>query len=118
MGNNKNKLHHRNNRRNAYRKKKLPYKYKTQPKFYKNPETILRKGSRIINLEKLQQYTNHLTAQAAHCQGSILLYGETRQGLASIVRGHYSVCDHTIVLESSQKVKGSKLKGMLNGNAI
>ncbi len=108
MGSNKNKLHHRNNHRHVYRKKKLPYKYKKSPPLHKHLEMTLKNGSRIINLNKLQQYTDDLTAHAARCKGSILLYGETRQGLASILRGHCSVCNHTIILESSQKVRGPK----------
>ena len=39
---------------------------------------------------------------------NIVLDGETRQGLASILRGQCSVCEHTITLETSQKVKGPR----------
>ena len=106
MGSNKNKLHNRNNDRHVYRKKKLPCKYKkTSPTLNKHSEM---NGSRIINLNKLQQYTDDLTAHATHCEGSIMLYGETRQGLASILKGHCSVCTHTFTLQSSHKVKGPK----------
>ena len=88
---------------------KPPCKYKRSPqKIHKHPEKKLTNGSRIINLDKLQQYTDNLTTHTSHCQGSVLLYGETRQGLASILKGHCSVCDRTITLQSSHKVKGPK----------
>ncbi len=95
------KLHHRKN---------LPYKYKksVNTKVYKHPENTLTKGARIINLDKLQQYNDSLTAHASHCEGSILLYGETRHGLATILKGHCSTCVYTVTLESSNKVKGPK----------
>lgn len=63
-------------------------------------------GSRIINLDKLQQYTTELTQHASSCEGSIILSGEIRQGLASIFSGKCSKCTRTITLETSSKVKG------------
>ncbi len=33
-------------------------------------------GSRIINLDKLQQYTSELNQHASSCDGSIILSGE------------------------------------------
>ena len=65
-------------------------------------------GSRVINLEKLQQYTDDLIAHSALCEGSITLSGETRDGLASILSGHCSSCQHTITFQTSKKVKGPK----------
>jgi hypothetical protein len=66
------------------------------------------KGSRIINIEQLLQYSSQLTAHASRCNGSIMLSGETRDGLASIFTGHCSTCDHTITFPTSQKVKGPR----------
>ena len=65
-------------------------------------------GSRIINLDKLQEYINHLTVHGAQCGGDIVLTGETRAGLASIISTHCSKCNYTIPLETSRKVKGPK----------
>lgn len=62
--------------------------------------------SRIINLEKLQEYINTLTVHAAQCGGNILLTGEKRDALASIISTRCSQCDHSILLETSRKVKG------------
>lgn len=107
MGNNKNKLHHQNNHRHLYTKKKFPWKSKkSPPKIHEHPEKTLMNGSRSINLDKLQQYTANLSAHASHCQRSMLLYGETRQGLASILTGHCSICDHTIYSAVITKVEG------------
>ncbi len=105
MGNNNNKKNHRNNHRHTFRKKKALDKYKkpTQPTL-----STLTKGSRIINLDKLQQYTNDLTAHSSRCKGTMVLYGETRHGLASILRGHCPTCNHRITLETSPKVKGPR----------
>ena len=71
-------------------------------------ETVRIEGSRIINIDKLKQYMNDLTIHAAQCGGAFTLAGETREGLASILAGRCSVCNHTISLETSPKVKGPK----------
>ncbi len=52
---------------------------------------------------------NDLTTHSAHCGGNIVLTGETRYGLASILKGQCSSCGHTITFETSPKVKGPKL---------
>ncbi len=70
--------------------------------------TITIGGCRIINIDKLQQYTNDLTLHSAGCGGSIVLKGEKRHGLASILTGQCSTCWHTITFETSPKVKGPK----------
>lgn len=99
MGNNKNKKHHRNNHRHVFIRRKTPYKA---------PKNTLSNGSRIINLAKLQEYTDNLRQHSLNCTGSIVLYGETRHGLATILKGHCSTCNYTIKLESSPKVKGPR----------
>ena len=65
-------------------------------------------GSRIINLDNLQEYINRLTVHAAQCEGNIVLTGETRAGLASIISSHCSKCSYTVSLETSHRVKGPK----------
>ena len=63
------------------------------------------KGSRIVNLEKSQEYINYLTIHAARCGGEIIITGESEM---TIVSTKCSKCNDTIVLEISQKVKGPK----------
>ncbi len=63
-------------------------------------------GSRIGNIENLQQYTTELSQHVSCCEGAIILNGERRQGLATIFTGKCSKCSHTITLETSSKVKG------------
>ncbi len=65
-------------------------------------------GSRIINIQKLQQYISQLTVHTTECEGSVVLAGEVRNGLASILTSRCSTCGHTITLETAQKVKGPK----------
>ena len=65
-------------------------------------------SSRIVNLDKLQQYVNDLSIHSAQCGDSFVLTGETRQGFASILAGQCSACNHSISLETSPKVKGLK----------
>lgn len=106
MGNKKNRHNKANStHRHVFKKRQLPpwlMKSKTLP----TPAKL--EGSRIINLDKLSKYTEELNAHSAHCQGAIKLIGESRNGLASILRGHCEVCEHTIVLETSKKVKGPR----------
>ena len=71
-------------------------------------ETAGLEKSRVINLDKLQQYTDDLVAHSTYCDGSITLSGETRDGLASILSGRCTTCQHTITFETSKKVKGPK----------
>lgn len=105
MGNNRNKKHHRNNHRHVFRKKFQPHKYKKPTQL---PNSTLTKGSRIINLDKLHQYTDDISAHSLHCKGSIVLTGETRHGLASILKGQCPTCNHSITLDTSPKVKGPR----------
>ena len=118
MGNKKNKKH-LHSYRHAYFKKRLPQKQRstststiqkkrvTSPKkSFPAPKTYDVQGSRIINLHKLQEYVNELNTHSAHCDGSISLFGEVRDGLASILSSCCSTCGHRITLETSEKVKG------------
>lgn len=70
--------------------------------------TVSMEGSRVINMEKLKQYTADLNKHSTRCEGSITLSDESRAGLASVLTGHCSNCEHTIRLETSKKVKGPK----------
>ena len=105
MGNCKNKCNHRNNHRHVFKRKYHPEKYW---KHANTQESVLIQGSRIVNLEKLQEYINSLTMHAAQCGSDILLAGEKQSGLASIISTRCSKCSYTITLETSHKVKGPR----------
>ena len=63
-------------------------------------------GSRVVNLEKLQQFADDLTQHSTSCEGSITLNLENMAGLASTIKGDCSNCEHVITLDTSKKVKG------------
>ena len=110
MGNKKNeKSLYSNKHRHAYGRKKLPWQARKSRQQNRSiqEQTVSLEGSRIINMDQLQQYTEDMTKHATQCQGSITLSGEVRDGLASIVSGDCSTCSHTIMLQTSKKVKGS-----------
>lgn len=65
-------------------------------------------GSRIINMDKLQQYIDTLSQHSAKCGGSITLVGEKKDGLASILSSSCIKCGYIIQLETSKKVKGPR----------
>ena len=103
MGNKKNRPHlHNNTHRHVYVKKKISkiMKKKRSIPIHHNAE-----GSRIINMHKLQEYLGELNTHSAQCEGSVLLSGETRDGLASVLSSHCSTCGHRITLQTSEKVK-------------
>ena len=103
--------------RHIYRKKKNPKK-KIQSTRHVEKRTeqdqgveslsVSIEGSRIINIEKLQDYIDDLNKHSSECGGSIILSGERRDGLASILAGSCSACEKTIKLETSNKVKGPR----------
>ena len=68
-------------------------------------ENVSLHGSRIVNLEKLQEYINKPAIHATQCGGEILMSGERRNGLAVTISTHCSKCSYTIPLETSHKVK-------------
>lgn len=116
MGNKKNRKYNGNGCRRVFgRKRKCPQKHKPEP-VRVIPDSQLQKGSsgpsiqgsRIVNIEKLQQYISDVTIHSAQCGGDFSLIGETRHGLASILKGECSSCGHTIVFETSPKVKGPR----------
>lgn len=65
-------------------------------------------GSRIINLDQLQLYTENISKHASQCSGSVVLNGESRYGLASILSAKCTTCSHVIAFPISTKVKGPR----------
>ena len=121
MGSEKNNLSntHRHvfkSRKRKYRKKKVSLvrmgeQHPNSPEVSEREKdgegTVTVEGSRIINIHKLSEYLNELTAHVAKFDGAFTLDGETRDRLASIL-SRCSVCRHAIQLETSPKVKGPK----------
>ena len=60
-----------------------------------------------MNVDKLQEYTDKVNEHATHYDGSIALI-ESRDGLASVLTGECSNCQHTLTLETSKKVRGPR----------
>ena len=113
MGNYKNKRNNNNNHRHVFVKRCHPEKYKgksvqrVQRKQESAPHDGLQ-GCRIINIQQLQQYITTLSSHAVQCSSDIVLVGERRDGLASIVSSRCSKCGYNIQLETSTKVRGPK----------
>lgn len=128
MGSNKNKRNSLNNHRHVFRKRYHPQKYMQQAALRKarldsnnnnssghnssssisDNSVPLISGSRIINLEKLQEYVNELVKHAVQCKNEIVLVGEQRAGLASILSSECSKCHFCLKLATSSKVKGPR----------
>ena len=70
------------------------------------PETSGIYGSRIVNLDLLQAYTGKISEHATQCTGKIMLSGEVRHGLVSILSYHCNKCSEKIVFQTSDKVPG------------
>ena len=68
--------------------------------------TVTIEGSRIINIDKLSKYVDNITVHPSKCGGNIVLTGEKRYGLASVLSSKCTECEYEIVLETSNKVKG------------
>ena len=49
-----------------------------------------------------------LNEHATKCEGPVVLTGEVREGLASIMSSRCSTCSHTITLEMADKMKGPR----------
>ncbi len=115
MGSKRNKKNHRNNHRHVFKKGRSLLSRKRTQQGLKNQtsvpsevtnEPVTIEGCRIMNLDTLKQYTDELSLQSSSCEGSIVLKGETRFGLASILTWQCSKCTRNITLESSPKVNG------------
>ena len=107
MGSNKNKRNHYNNHRHTFKRRWHAKKYQKRACMHAKASGKI-DGSRIINIEKLQEYISSLTVHAAKCSGDLLLVGEKRDGLASILSTRCTQCDHSIVLQTSRKVRGPR----------
>lgn len=83
-------------------------KEKTSVDDYQTPINKMKKGSRIININKLYDHISDITKHAAKCGSEMTLVGETREGLASIFACSCISCGHNIVLQTSEKVVGPK----------
>ena len=91
MGSKKNQRNHRHSNRHVFVHRKPPQKYQKTTQAITlhaqgdNAHNCTIEGSRIINIAKLQQYINELTAHTTQCGGGIVLTGETKEGLASLL---------------------------------
>lgn len=113
MGNKKNRLNHYNNHRYVYKKKKYTNIEKNSPSPTKSKTTeksanCTIHGSRIINIDKLREYINSITKHVASCGGEVVLTGEKRNGLASILSTKCTNCGFKILFPTSKKVKGPR----------
>lgn len=120
MGNKRKAQGSRNDSKHVFKKRIPPHKRKqkqmtnrdktdmtqVEREVTSNSDSVIIGGCRIINMDKLKQYMNDLTLHVSGCGGSVILDGETRHGLASILTGKCSKCSHCITLETSSKVKG------------
>ena len=107
MANKKNNNNRKNNsHRHVYKKKTIRIEHvkdAVRTSTHSRSPALALKGSRIINLEKLQQYTSDLNEHSSSCEGSIVLCGETRNGLASALSAVCRICKKTINFETSKK---------------
>jgi len=117
MGNKKNKRNHRNDHRRSMKRRwhylkyqKKAAKQKRQLEKIQVDSSEQLKGSRIVNLDKLQEYIDRLVTHAVQCGSQIILSGENRNGLASILSSRCSKCSFMIPLSTSRKVVGPKGK--------
>ena len=91
-------------------KKKFQPKKQTQPLTQENskPHVVIEEA-RIVNISQLEKYISDITIHVAQCAanttGKIVLIGEKRDGLSSIISSECSACGYIIKLETSQKVK-------------
>ncbi len=96
MGNKKNKKNKKystHKSRRVYIKKKLPAKRVLTKKGDQKRDQHLSssegnssgigQGSRIIDVDKIKEYTDKVANHAKNCDGSIELHSESRNGLAS-----------------------------------
>ena len=113
MANSKNRRNNGNNHRRSMQRRCSGLKYREkmarkQFSHQRHGDESLH-GSRIINLDKLQQFIDQLTAHTKQCSGSqIILSGEKQAGLASIISSRCSKWSFNIPLTTSHKVHGPK----------
>ena len=105
---------HGNKHRHVYRpsyNREQPVRQNHQKRGKKKPQTSDSlsdplEGSILINLANLQLYSQQLFTHSAHCNGKVVVKGETRQGLASIHSWQCQEYKQSFILESSDTVKG------------
>ena len=95
MGNLKNKRHQTNNHHHVY---KLPGRMTkdSDNATQTHTPTVKIEGSRIINIQKLQEYVNELTLHATQCGGSVVLTGEEIASLPGSCVGGVKSLVHTV----------------------
>ena len=108
MGIKKNKQQHNNEHRHVYRKRRPPQFLNNKVNSPRPQHNTTIEGSRIINIHKLQEYMSELSAHSVRCGGLVVLAGEARDGLASVLSSNCATCGHNISLQTSRKVKGPR----------
>ena len=112
----KNHRNSRNNNRIVFKKRFHPSRYKKKAELKdrrrrgqvarsvskssdgnNDTNATLLNGSRIINLEKLKEYISALTVHAAQCRSEIVLIGEKKAGLASVLSSKCAKCHFSIL---------------------
>ncbi len=116
MGNKKNQRNHRNNHRRSMQRRWHASKFQKKTSEHMKPRQSFNgclKGSKIVNLDNLQEFIDQLMAHASQCDSQIILSGEKKAGLASIVR-------YNVPLITSKKVIGpnGKLRWKANLAAV
>ena len=101
-----NKYNCYNSHRHVYKKRQHPEKYKKRHKSHAVKQSEGLEGSRIINMGKLQESISTLTSHASKCGTDIVLEGERRDGLASVITAKCLKCGQVLSLETSHKIKG------------
>ena len=75
MGSDKTEKDHRYYHRHVYMKKLPCRKGKKQSETGRAESEVKIEGCRIINIDRLQEYTDNLTERSRTCEGSITLIG-------------------------------------------
>ena len=93
-----------------YKQRSSNQKKQTQPPTQESSKPyVVIEGARIVNISQLEKYTSDITIHVAQCavntMGKIVLFGEKRDGLSSIISTECSACGYIIKLETSRKVK-------------
>ena len=111
MGNKKKARNNGNNHHRSMQRRWSAQKYvrkKMAKTSHQGSDSEHLHGSRIINLEKLQEFIDQLTSHSKQCGSQIILSGERREGLASIISSRCSKYSFSIPLTTSPKVRGPK----------
>ena len=63
-------------------------------------------GCRIINIAQLKEFMEQISKHSSSCKEEVTLVGESRDGLASILKAQCTSCNMTIDFPTSSKVAG------------